>query len=422
MITFFIVAALLLVGALLFVLPPLIGRRLRFGDVSHGQTNLSIYRDQLRELEADLANGTLDATQYETSKREIERRVLDEVEEDELQITGSGGPHWTLAAGIAIAIPLVAISMYLMLGTPVALDPAKVLAQSQEGPHDMSPQRLAKMVDGLLERLSGNPDDIEGWMMLAKTSQAIGRYADSVKAYREVVRRVPPDAQLLADFADTLAMANGRTLEGEPQQLIEQALKVDPKNVKALALGGTVAFQKQDFRTAAQLWRRILELVPPDAEFAQRMRESIIEAESRAGMKAAPLAQASKQGAEPRPAGSPVAGGGKLSGRVELDSAVAKSVAPGDTVFVFARAASGPKMPLAIVRLTAKDLPTTFELTEAMAMAPGMSIAKYPDLLVGARVSKSGNAMPQSGDWESELVPAKVGRADISLVISRFVR
>ena len=423
MLIFFIVATLLLAGALLFVLPPLLGKRLRSGEVSHGLTNLAIYRDQLRELDADLTNGTLDAAQYETAKREIERRVLEEVEDDETQITSAAGPQWTLAASIAVVIPIVAIAGYLLLGTPVALDASKQVAQQQAGAHDMSPQRLATMIDGLQVRLRANPDDVEGWMMLAKTAQAVGRYDESVRAFREIVRRVPPDAQLLADFADTLAMANGRTLEGEPQQLIEQAIKVDPTNIKALALGGTIAFQQKDYAKAAKLWRGVLDSVPPDAEFAQRMRDSIIEAESRAGIKPAPITQPMAKLSLPvNPSPAPVAGSAKLSGKVVLDSAVSKSVAAGDTVFIFARAATGPKMPLAIIRLTAKDLPTVFELTEAMAMAPGMSISKFPDLVVGARVSKSGNAIAQTGDWESELVPAKIGAEGISLVISRFVR
>lgn len=415
MITFFVVAGVMLVSALLFVVLPLIGKRLRFGEVSHGQTNLSIYRDQLRELENDLVNGTLDRAQYETAKLEIERRALDESDEGDAPVNNAEGPRWTLASVIAVLIPLVTISTYLALGSPVALDQAKIAEQSQAGAHDLSPQRLAQMIDSVNQRLRSNPDDVEGWMMLAKTTQAVGRYQEAVQAYRELVRRVPPDAQLLADFADTLAMANGRTLEGEPQALIEQALKVDPKNVKALALGGTVAYQKQEFAKAAQLWKRVLEVVPPEAEFAQRIRESVLDAESKAGIKSVPAASNPTSG-------SPVAADAKLRGRVELDSAVAKSVAPGDTVFVFARAANGPKMPLAIVRLTAKDLPTAFELTEAMAMAPGMSISKFPELVVGARLSKSGNATPQTGDWESELVPVRVGADKISLVISRFVR
>ena len=415
MITFVVVAGLMLVSALLFVVLPLIGKRLRFGEVSHGQTNLSIYRDQLRELDSDLVNGTLGQAQYEIAKQEIERRALDEVEDGEIVLSPTEGPKWTLASAIAVLIPLVTISTYLLLGAPVALDPSKLSEQTQAGAHDLSPQRLAQMIDSVNERLRSNPDDVEGWVMLAKTTQAVGRYPEAVQAYRELVRRIPPDAQLLADFADTLAMANGRSLEGEPQQLIEQALKVDPRNVKALALGGTVAYQKEEFAKAAQLWTRVLEVVPPEAEFAQRMQESIRDAESRAGSKSVPTANSPGSSQS-------VVGGGKLSGKVSLDSAVAKSAAPGDTVFIYARAANGPKMPLAIIRLTAKDLPKSFELTEAMAMAPGMSISKFPELVVGARLSKSGNASPQSGDWESELVPARLGSDGISLVISRFVR
>ena len=416
MITFFIVAGLMLVLALAFSVLPLIGKRLKFGAVSHRQTNLSIYRDQLRELENDLAQGTLDRLQYEAAKQEVERRVLEEQVEGEVGIDVAEAPKWTLASLVAVFIPLVTISTYLLLGSPAALDYTGSVMQSQGGAHDLSPQRLAQMVETVKERVKSNPDDVEGWMMLAKTTQALGRYPEAVQAFREIVRRVPPDAQLYADFADTLAMANGRTLEGEPQQLIEQALKVDPHNIKALALGGTVAYQAKNYVKAAELWKRILTLVPPDAEFAQQIRGSVFDAEAKAGVtsnnSAAKQEQKKSQGNETA----------SLAGKVVIDSAVAKSVSPGDTVFVFARAATGPKMPLAIIRLTVKDLPYSFELTEAMAMTPGMSISKFPDLVVGARLSKSGNAMPQPGDWESELVPVRVGAKGIALTISKIVR
>ena len=419
MIGFFIVAALLLIAALVFVLPPLIGKRLRRGEVSHGETNLSIYRDQLRELDNDLSNGTLDRQQYESARHEIERRVLDE-SGDEAASTAQAAPMWTLAIAIAVVIPIAAIGFYLGLGNPVALDAQRTAAPGGSGGHELTPERIAKMVDGLKERLRANPDDVEGWVMLAKTSQALERHDDAVKAFREIVRRVPPDAQLLADFADALAVAQGRSLDGEPQQLIAQALKVDPANVKALALAGTASFQKKDYVRAVQYWRRILGVVPPDSEFAQNIQAGISEAESLSGKRAGALASATTPAViQSKP---PLAAGIRIKGRVELDSAVAKSVAPGDTVFVFARAAQGPRMPLAVLRLTVKELPTNFELTEAMAMAPGMSIASFPDLLVGARVSKSNNATPQSGDWESALVPAKGGAKSISLVVSRLVR
>ena len=415
MIGFFIVAALLLIAALVFVLPPLIGKRLQRGEVSHGETNLSIYRDQLRELDNDLANATLDRQQYESARREIERRVLEE-SGDEAASTAQAAPMWTLAIAIAVVIPITAIGFYLGLGTPLALDATRTAAPEGGAGHELTPERIAKMVDGLKERLRANPDDIDGWVMLAKTSQALERHEEAVKAFREIVRRVPPDAQLLADFADALAVAQGRSLDGEPQQLIAQALKVDPANVKALALAGTSAFNRKDYVGAVQYWRRILGIVPPDSDFAQRIQAGISEAESLSG-KRAPAARPVVNPAKPA-----AAAGIRIKGRIELDSAVAKSVAPGDTVFVFARAAEGPKMPLAVLRISVKDLPTDFELTEAMAMAPGMSITSFADLVVGARVSKSGSATPQPGDWESVPVPARAGASGLVVVVSRLVR
>jgi cytochrome c-type biogenesis protein CcmH len=416
MISFFVVAGFLLAGALFFVVPPLLGKRGRAADVSHGETNLSIYRDQLRELDQDLANGNIERLQYDAAKREIERRVLEEVEQEADLAAASGGPKWTLAVGIAVAIPLIAVPVYLGFGTPAALDPQKRAAQETGAGHELTPQRLAAMVEQLKERLKSQPDDAEGWMMLAKTTGALGRYDDSANAYRQAVRLVPPDADLLADYADTLAMAQGRSLAGEPERLIDQALKVDPKHVKSLALGGTIAFEKQDYKKAATLWKRILEVVPPDAEFAERIRTSVAEAERKSGVKPS-LAAASPAAS----GGDGSAAGAKLSGQVEIAASAKKSVAPDDTVFIYARAASGPKMPLAILRVQVKDLPKAFELTEAMAMAPGMSIGKFPDLVVGARVSKSGNAVAQPGDWESELVPARAGTSGLKLTIARQV-
>ena len=413
MIVFFIVAGLMIVSALLFIVPPLIGKRLRQGNVSHGETNLSIHRDQLTELAADLASGTISQDQYDAAKREIERRVLEEAEEDAEQVARSGGPNWTLAISAAVMIPFVAIATYLVLGNPVAFDPAKVAAQTQGG-HEMTPERIASMVSQVKERLRSNPEDAEGWYMLAKSTQAIGRYDESVAAYRELLKRVPPDAQLLADFADTLAVANGRKLEGEPMQLIDQALKVDPSNVKALALGGTAAFNQQNFKKAAELWKKLLAGLPPDAEFAQQIQRSIAEAENRGGLP--------KTAAVKPSSASPAASGPSISGKVAVANSAAGAIGPQDTVFVFARAATGPKMPLAIQRVKVSDLPFKFELTESMAMAPGMSISKFPDMLVGARVSKSGNAIAQPGDWESELVPVKSGASGVQLMISKPVK
>lgn len=414
---FFIAAALMLIGALLFIVPPLIRQRgPKPAVLSHGDTNVKIYRDQLDELAADRAAGSLDALQYDVARREIERRMLEEAEEAADATQRRLEPKWGLALAVVVAVPLIAVPMYAFLGQPAALDPQRV-ATPATGEHALTPEMITGMVEQLKQRLRDNPDDLEGWQMLAKSTAVLGDFKTAAAAYAEASKRAPGDAQLLADRADALAMANGRKLLGEPEAIIEQALKVDPRNVKALALGGTVAFQKQDYARAAELWRTILTVVPPEAEIAQRIQGSIADAEARAAG-TAPAATGT-----PAPAKQAAAAPGtSLMGDVALGSDAAKAVAPTDTVFIFARAASGPKMPLAIVRVQVRDLPTPFLLDESMAMAPGMSIAKFPELVVGARVSKSGNATPQPGDWESKLVPAKVGATGLKLTIDQPVR
>ena len=422
MIGFFVIVGLMVAGALFFVIPPLLGKRIRGTEISHGGTNLSILRDQLHEIESELAEGKIDRLQYEAAKREVERRVLEEVEESADQGGGQTPPNWSLAVAIAVSVPVIAIPLYLTLGSPAGLNPELARAgQGEEQGHALTPERVAKMVEQLQQKLAANPEDGEGWVMLAKTMSALNRFDESAKAYAEAVKRNPPDAQLLADSADTLAMASGRNLLGPPEKLIEQALKVDPNNIKALALTGTIAFQRREYAKAAQTWTKILALVPPESDLAKRIGNSIADAEAKAGGQVAPVA-AVGAGAAGGSAATSSAAVAPITGQVELGGAVAGAVAATDTVFVFARAASGPKMPLAIVRLQVKDLPKSFSLDESMAMAPGMTIGKFPDLVVGARVSKSGNAIAAPGDWESELVPAKAGASGLRLLISRQVK
>jgi len=282
MIAFSIVAALMVIGALLFLVPPLLGKRKKAADVSHGEANLSIYRDQLKELDGDLANGVIDRLQHDSAKRELERRVIEEVELAADRAAGGSGVKWGWAGVLSFTMPVAAFGTYLALGTPAALDASRTAdRQIQRDAHELSPQRLAAMVTQLGERLQAMPEDAEGWLMLARTTGAMARYEDSADACRQVVRLVPNDAQLFADFADTLAMAQGRSLAGEPERLIERALAVDPRNVKALALGGTAAFGRGDYAQASTLWKRVLEIVPPDSEMTQRIQASLAQAADR---------------------------------------------------------------------------------------------------------------------------------------------
>jgi cytochrome c-type biogenesis protein CcmH len=295
-------------------------------------------------------------------------------------------------------------------------------------------EQIEAMADGLRQRLETEPQNAEGWAMLGRSYSVLGRASDAVPAYRKAVELVPDDAGLLADLADSLAVTNNRQIAGEPMTFVQRALKIDPNQPKALSLAGTEAFLRGDFKAAAALWERILASQPADSPMAQQVRESINEARQRGGlpllvdgeMPKGVTAQAAPQAApaaqEPATPAQPAAPGKtSVAGTVTLAPALAGKASPEDTVFVFARAAEGPRMPLAIVRKQVKDLPITFTLDDSSAMAPTMKLSNYPQVIVGARISKSGNAMPQPGDLQGLSQPVALGASGLKIVIGEEV-
>ncbi|MBK7234242.1 MAG: c-type cytochrome biogenesis protein CcmI [Sterolibacteriaceae bacterium] len=415
---FWIIVALLLAGALLFVVPPLLRGTGGKAIASQREVSLQIHRDQLIELQKDRAEGVISQEQYESGKREIERRVLDETASlGAAEATPRSG-RW-VGAVVALAVPAIALGLYLKLGNLDGLDPApaaEVALGEQGDGHSITPQQIEAMVAQLVEKLKQDPENTEGWRMLARANVFMQRYGDAAKAFAEYTRRVPGDAQALSDYADALAMANGRTLIGEPEDIIAKALAADPNNIKALALAGSVEFDKQAYAKAVPHWEKILTLVPPESPIAESMRSGIAEARVKGGLPGGvpPLAQgpqaAAPMSAAPVAAGAagqtaPAETGARVSGTVTLAPALKGRVSPSDTLFVFARAADGPRMPLAILRKQAKDLPVQFVLDDSMAMTPTMRLSSFPDVIVGARISKSGDAMPQKGDLQGATRP-----------------
>jgi len=405
---FILSGAALIASALLFVVPPLLRRSSRTG-ATRDAVNVAVYRDQLRELDLDLRAGTLAADQHEKARREIESRLLADVGGGEAP---AQSPRRARAAALALvlAVPLCALAVYLAVGNPGAL-----LPQASEGGnrHGLSAQQFEALVARLAARLKDNPEDAEGWMMLGRSYAVLGRFGEASEAYAKAAARMPRDAQLLADYADALAMAQGRTLRGEPERILLRALAVDPDNVKALLLAGTAAFDRGDHRAAVRHWERVLGLLPKESDMTQRVQASIAEARSQGGS-----AVGKAQVARPALA----RGGGRVSGVVRLAPELTGRVAPGDTVFIFARAVEGPRMPLAILRKRGSDLPAEFTLDDSMAMAPQMKLSAFPSVIIGARVSKSANATPSPGDLQGLSAPAKVGAKGISVVIDTELR
>jgi cytochrome c-type biogenesis protein CcmH len=391
MMVFWAVASLFLIGALLMLLPPLWRPKLAGATASTGDLNLAVHRDQLREAEQDLGVDLIAPDQWVQARSDIQRRLLEDVVPPVEQRPLQAARRSTVA--LAVLIPLGSVISYLALGDPQALaPPVATLSQgSSDARHNVTPEQIQKMVTSLAERLKSEPNDAEGWMMLGRSYTALGRYRDAVTAFRRATELAPGNASLLADFADVLGMAQGKRLAGEPARLIQQALDADPRHGKALALAGSVAFEARDYAAARGYWERLIAIVPAGSAIARSVQGSIAEARQLEGGAPAVVAPTATGAA---------ASGDALSvvGEVAVSPELVARISPGDTLFVFARAVQGPRMPLAIVRRPVGAWPSAFTLDDTSAMAPNLRLSGFDKVVIGARISKSGNATPQSGD------------------------
>lgn len=436
---FWFIAGLFMAAALLFILPPLLRQR-KPADVEgklREAMNISVYRDQFAELDADLRNGILSQEQYDQGKQELQQRLLQDVPVETVTAsTGSaigvmGKRNFITAAIVGLAVPLLAVLLYVQLGNPKGLTPptaAEMAAAHAQDAEEESRQQFVAMVDKLAARLKDQPQDAKGWAMLARSYAVMERFNESRDAYARLVALTPNSPGALADYADVLAMTNNGQLEGKPTELINQALRLDPKYPKALALAGAAEFERKNFKQAAIHWEKLLTVLPADSQMVQSISASIAEAKSlasngKAGTKAqTPVESKVAQAQEPVSKNSPPAAAtGTISGTVTLSPALATKASPGDTLFIFARAKEGPKMPLAILRLQVKNLPATFSLDDAMAMSPAMKLSSFPEVVVGARISKSSTALPQPGDLQGFSRTVKIGDKGIKVMIDQQV-
>lgn len=414
MTTFALFSAALIAAVLLIVLLPLLRRPASTQDISGTRVNINIYRDQMRELDEDLAAGTIDQARHAEARAELERRLLDDTADSNPSVSPAPRAGKLTAAIFAATLPLAATGLYLMVGTPEGLKPQQVAGHGAG--HEITPQQVEQIVEKLAARLKTSPEDGEGWVMLGRSYAMLERFDESAAAYGEAARRVPGDAQLLVDYADVLAMAQGRRLAGEPEKLVQRALAIDPENPKALALAGSAAFEQKQYATAISHWQKLVATLPPNSEIANAVQGSIAEARSLGGGSAKP------EIAKPAPAQQSAPALAKVSGSVQLSAALQARVAPNDSVYIFARAANGPPAPLAVLRKRVADLPAQFVLDDSMAMAPDMNLSRFDTVIVGARISKSGMATRQPGDFEGYSTAIKVGTTDIKVVVDNEVR
>jgi len=409
------------------LLRPLLKRQAQM--TSEQEKTLPVYRQQFSELEQDLTNGLLTDEQYQTARHELERRVLEETGSIETSSTTSGGlvNLRFVALSLVMIIPAASGVLYWTLGDPAAMThPAASPMSAQDGAGDerQMMEGLNTLIDRLKKKLEQNPNDATGWTMLARSYMAMERYADAVPTFEKALKLNPNNADMLADYADALAIHQGRKLEGKPETLIEKALKVDPNHVKALMLAGTVAYNRKDFALAVKDWERARANLPPgsDPEDGEQIAAAIGDAKRRMGgapmMAAAnaPMAQSAMPADHPpvKKAGASRA----ITGKVVLGPGLAGKTLP-DTLFVFAKDVAGPPMPVSIVRASKNDLPFTFRLDDSTSPMPSRKLSDIDTVVIVARLSKSGQAMPGSGDMEGMSQPIKPGAENITVVIDR---
>lgn len=336
--------------------------------------------------------------------------------------------------GTLAATLVVALCGYLLTGRPDAIDGTPSMAAAppaEEAGDQPSPEQMAELVQRLADRLKERPEDAEGWTMLSRSYLVLGRLDEAAQASERVLKLKPNDPQALADHADVLAMKAGRVLDGEPMKLIERALQLDPDNLKALALAGAAAFDRGDGAEAARLWDRVALLGPPGSPVVEQAREGAAQARQMAAEKSgsagtpAARSPAGPAGTVPGPSAAQqgAAAGPTVRGTVTLSAALKAQARPEDAVFIFARNAEGGpgggRMPLAILRLQVKDLPAPFTLDDSLAMGPGMGLSSAQKVIVGARISRSGQAMPQPGDLEGLSAPVAVGSQGVAVEIAK---
>lgn len=413
---FWMISAAMLLLALLFAALPLWRKNTRTNDVLRDTANLEILRDQSNEMSADLAHGLLSQESFEQGQRELQTRLLEEIKTTQ-PVLAQRNPTRILALVLVVLIPLSSVLLYLKLGSTKALQPQQVELGVADGFGIIHSETALQDLEKKLEKSPNNP---EAWLQLGRSYSELKRFGDASRAYAQLVKLVPNEAQVWTDYADAYAMDHGQTLLGEPTKFLEKALQLDANNTTALALSGSADMERGDYAAAIIHWQKLVALLPPEYPDIQMIRDGIKQAR---GFLAAQKGGKEKLAQLPREL-EPVKvnAAQAITGKVSLSPGMSGKVSPTDTVFILARAAEGPKMPLAVLRKQVKDLPLEFSLDDSMAMQPQLKLSGFDRVVVVARISKSGTPMAQPGDVQGLSATIKPGTKGLNIVIDSVVK
>lgn len=460
MVVFLICAVVFVVIAIAVIFFPLwFGTDGSKAEADRREEVLRILRQEAQHLEREHQAGRIDDDEYEESRQELERRVLEEARGDDDEVRSGKVTRLSrfLAIVLSVVLPISAAGVYMGLGAPDTIGvPSHSFAQTQAGgdANAHANADMNQMLEGLKARLVQDPNDAQGWYLLARTSAQLGRFKDAVEAYKRLNEMVPDNADLIAEMADMIAAQHGKVITPEVVKLLDKAIALNPYQMTALALLAIHSWDLQRYSEAIKYWETMCTQLPTDSDEYRTIQGNIAEARrllsNHANIvsgttnaptegtakpltkdaAAQPQAQANAtkaqevaamQGAkEPRQAATAEA---FVAGEVTLSKSLKGKVEPNDVVFIYARPVSGSRMPVAFMKITASQLPYQFKITDSMRLAMGAgSLADSKQVIVGARVSRNGNFMPQTGDLEGETKnPVQVGQKGIAVEITQVL-
>ncbi|MCL4183638.1 MAG: c-type cytochrome biogenesis protein CcmI [Burkholderiaceae bacterium] len=415
MLLWVLIAVATLVATVALVWPLLSGRtpvQIDAGDDE--RRRLAVFRDRKHEIERERAAGRLSEAEAAQAQADLLRQVA-----EDLPGTGAGTPGGTAAAAsralprsiaalLVVLVPLLAIGVYQRVGAP------ELAGVDLRGDRPLHATEVEAMIAGFEKRTRDNPEDGEAWAMLAEARKIQGRHAEAVDAFGQAMRRLAPDARLLADYAESAALLAGGDFSGRPLALLEQALAVDPQEPKAIGLMGAAQYRLGNLERARDYLRQLHRGLPPGSEDATQIAQVLERIDGEIAQRAAATPGAgTAQKAERAPAG--------VTGTVSVDPGLAAQANQGGTLFVIVRQAGGPPIPVAVLRQPGAKLPMPFSISDAHTMDPSRPLATTGTLSLEARLSRSGNAMRQPGDLYGQVTGIEPGQHDVAIVIDRVV-
>ena len=386
---------------------------------SQAKANAKVYRDQIADLDSEHESGHISDAEWQQSRDELSMRLLEDTSAQDDPVAKQEKPALWTAVLVAVALPLSAVGMYMWVGEPDALNPMAVQSNDK-----VDPTQLLQMAESLAQKLNDKPDNLQGWVMLGRTYRTLEKFDASVQAYDRALK-LSADDDLKLERVEVLAMKSQGNFEGEPWNVIRDILQRDPQNYGALLMAGSASYSHEKFADALKYWQQARKPLAADNPDVPGLDEAIASVQQKLGMPAQVVKGPSAQmNAAQTPAAAPSANtsgaassGLTVSGQVAIAEALKGKVKPSDVVFIYATPANGERMPLAIFKTTVAQLPLAFTLDDSTAMTPERKLSGAGEVLVKVRVSKSGNAMPQSGDLAGTLGPVKVGAKGLKLEI-----